>query len=140
MSRPIRAQSLSGASTTVAGEAHSAKGHTSLGLFAVAEGLDTANDTLDIRLEVEGPDGEWSALRDGTGALVGSLSVDEFEDVDGDGTTYTAMLFVHGVPAPSVRANITAFNDTSGSGLTADAYVLAANNWGRGSEYLTGST
>lgn len=145
MSRPIRNESLQGSDSTGPGEGHQAKGHNSLGLFVVAENLDTANDTLDVRLEAEGPDGEWSPLRDESGTLVGTLSVADFEDVDGDGTTYNAMLFIHGVPAPSVRANVTGFTDASDSGttpvadLSVDAYVLAANNAGTGSDYLSGS-
>jgi len=94
---------------------------------------------LDIRLEVEGPDGEWSPVKDKDGALVGTLSVGDFTDVDGDGTAYNAMLYVHNVPAPRIRANITSFTDSSGSDLSVDAYVLAANNAGTGSQYLTGS-
>lgn len=139
MSRPIRKQSLSGATSTGAGAGHSAKGHVSQGLFVVADGLDTANDTIDVRLEVEGPDAEWTPIRSESGALVGTLSVADFEDVDGDGTTFNAMLFIHGVPAPRIRANITSFTDSSGSDLSVDAYVLAANNAGTGSAYLSGS-
>lgn len=139
MSRPIRNLSLSGSTSAGAGEGHGAKGHNSLGLFVVAKNLDTANDTLDVRLEAEGPDGEWSPLRDESGTLVGTLSVGDFTDVDGDGTTYNAMLFIHGVPAPRIRANITSYTDSSGSDLSVDAFVLAANNGGTGSAYLSGS-
>lgn len=139
MSRPIKAQSIAGATSPGVGEGHQAKGHVTQGLFVVANGLDTANDTLDVRLEVEGPDGEWTPMRDESGALVGTLSVADFEDVDGDGTTFNAMLYVHGVPAPRVRANVTSLTDSSGSDLSVDAYVLAANNAGTGSQYLSGS-
>jgi hypothetical protein len=135
MSRPLIQASVEDADSPVAGEAHSAKGHTALGLFVVAEGLDTAIDTVDVRLEVEGPDGEWSPIYDEDGTLVGELTVSEFVDVDSDGTTWTAMLYVHNVPAPRIRANITSFTDSSGSDLSVDAYVLAANNSGTGHEF-----
>ena len=138
MSRPLIQASVEGANSPVAGEAHSGKGHTALGLFVVAQGLDTANDTLDVRLEMEGPKGEWSPVRDKDGTVVGTLNVSDFTDIDGDGTTYNAMLYVHNVPAPRIRANITSLTDSSGSDLSVDAYVLAANNTGAGSQYLSG--
>jgi len=139
MSRPIIQKSVEGATAATQGEGFAAKGHTSQGLFVVADGLDTANDTLDVRFEVEGPDEEWSPLRDKNGTLAGTLSVSNYTDVDGDGTTYNAMLYVHNVLAPRIRANVTSFTDSAGSNPSVDAYVLAANNAGTGSQYLTGS-
>lgn len=140
MSRPIRKQSHSAATAAGAGESHAAKAHNSLGIFVVAANLDTANDTLDVRLEAEGPDGVWSPIKNESGTQVGALSVSDFVDVNGDGT-YTAMLYVHGVPAPSIRANITALTDsatgTSSTDLDVDTYVMAANNGGTGHQYDT---
>ena len=78
-------------------------------------------------------------MKDKDGTVVGTLSVSDFTDVNGDGTTYNAMLYVHNVPAPRIRANVTSFTDSAGSDLSVDAYVLAANNAGTGSQYLTGS-
>jgi len=132
VSRPIIQKSIDGASADTQGEGFAAKGHTSHGLFVVANGLDTGTDTLEVRLEMEGPKGEWSPVRDKDGTLVGTLSVSDFTDADGDGTTYNAMLYIHNVPAPRIRANITSFTDSSGSNLSVDAYVLAANNAGTG--------
>lgn len=136
MSRPYRELSVDGATGTGPGEEHAGKGHVTLGLFVVASNLDSANDSLTVRLEVEGPDGEWSPIRDKDGTVIGELTQSEFEDVDGDGTTFNSFLYVHGVPAPSVRANVTSFTDAAGGDLSVDAYVHAANNGGTGSDYL----
>lgn len=137
MSRPFRKQSHTGATTTGAGTPHAAKGHNSLGLFVVADNLDTANDTLDVELQVEGPEGEWSPIRNESGTKVGVLTASDFTDVDGDGTQFNAMLYVHGVPAPSVRAKITALTDSAGSDLSVDTYVIGTGNGGTGHAYDT---
>ncbi|RDZ52971.1 hypothetical protein C5C07_14575 [Haloferax sp. Atlit-4N] len=139
MSRPIRQQSIQGASAVTQGEAFAAKGHNSLGLFVVAQGLDTAGgDVFTVRLEVEGPEGEWSPIYDYSGTVIGELTGSEAVDVDSDGSTYNAFTAVHGVPAPSIRANLTDYTD-GGSGFTIDAYVLGAGNAGTGSAFLSGS-
>lgn len=138
MSRPIKKQSHEGAQSTGAGESHRAKGHNSVGLFVVVENLDAANDTVDVELQVEGPDGEWAPIRDGSGAQVGEITTSEFANEEGS-VNDTAMVYVHGVPAPKLRANITGFNDAGGEGdLAVDTYVLAANNGGTGFEYESG--
>ena len=139
MSRPFSKQSHSGAQSTGAGEGHSAKGHNSLGLFVVAENLDTANDTVDVELQAEVADGEWAPIHNEDGTQVGQLTVSEFGNESGSSNS-TALLFIHGVPAPRMRAVITGFNDASGDGdLSVDTYVLGTNNAGTGSQYLTGS-
>lgn len=137
MSRPYREKSLDAATATGPGEEHAGKGHVTLGLFVVADGLNTGGgDAFTVRLEVEGPEGEWSPILDESdGTVLGELTEAETNDVDGDGTTFNAFTRIHGVPAPSVRANMTAYTD-GGSGFTVDAYVHAANNGGTGSDYL----
>lgn len=135
MSRPIREQSHAGATTTGPGDPHSAKGHNSLGLFVVAKSLDTANDTLDVELQVEVADGEWAPIHNESGTKVGQITVTEFSNEAGSANN-TALLYVHGVPAPRVRANITAITDAANGDLSVDTYVLAANNGGTGHEYL----
>lgn len=137
MSRPIAKTSHSGAQSTGAGEGHEAKGHVTIGLFVVAYSLDTANDTVDVQLEVEVADGEWAPIHDEDGNQVGTISVADFGNEAGSSNN-TALIKVHGVPAPRVRANITGFNDAGGEGdLSVDTYVLAANNAGTGHEYDT---
>lgn len=136
MSRPYREKSLDAVTTTGPGEGYAGKGHVTLGLFVVANGLNTGGgDAFTVRLEVEGPEGEWSPIYDDSGNILGELTATEAVDVDGDGTTYNAFIRIHGVPAPSVRANLTTYTD-GGSGFTVDAYVHAANSGGTGHEYL----
>ncbi|AGC34492.1 hypothetical protein HVTV-2_gp124 [Haloarcula virus HVTV-2] len=125
MGRPIRAEALTGATSATAGDRVQTKGHNSLGLYVVAENLDTANDTLDVRAEMQVA-GEWSAVRDASGTVVLSLSTSDFEDPDGNGT-YAAFVFAHGVPAEFLRARITSFTDNANGDLSVDAYVMGAN-------------
>lgn len=135
MSRPIRKQSHVDAQATGPGEAHGAKGHNSLGLLVVAKSADTVNDTVDVRLEVEGADGEWAPIHDKDGNQVGSLTIADLTNADGSAND-KGFLYVHGVPAPRVRANITGFTDAGGEGdLAVDTYILGANNGGTGHDY-----
>lgn len=141
MARPFQRQTLDAATATGAGTIHHAKGHNTVGLFVVARNLDTANDTLTVQLEaaVEDVD-EWTPILDGAGTKKGELTVTEFVDDDGDGT-YAAFMYIHGVPSPRLRANITAFTDASDSGttpnadLSVDAYILGTNRSGTGKDY-----
>lgn len=137
MSRPFRAQSHDAATSATAGESHETKGHTALGLFVVARNLDSANDTLDVRVEVSPTGGDdWATVdtkKGGGGSKTTRLdvSVNDFEDTAGDGT-FVAYLFAAGVPAEYVRANITSFTDASGSDLEVDTYIVGAGNGGTG--------
>jgi hypothetical protein len=133
MSRPIRAQTLSGATSPGTGEKVETKGHNSLGLFVVADSLDTGSDTLEVRLEVQVAD-EWSPVRDSSGTIVVSLSASDFEDPDGNGT-FAAFEYAHGVPAEFARANATSLSDSAGGDLSVDAYVMGANWNGPGREF-----
>lgn len=110
------------------------------GLQVVADGLNTAGgDAFTVRLEVEGEDGEWSPILDESDAsVIGEITETDVEDVDGDGSTYNGFVRLHGLPAPSVRANLTTYTN-SGSGFTVHAYVIGAGNAGTGSAYLSGS-
>lgn len=139
MSRPIKKQSHSGATSAAAGTGHGLKGHINVGLWVVASNLDTANDTLDVRLEAgteddKAGDSEWAVIRDPSGTAIGSLSVADFDDIDGDGT-YTAFLKIRSVTTPRLRANITSFTDAAGSDLTVDTYVTGAGNSDTGFGY-----
>lgn len=141
MSRPIRQQSISAATTApTRGEEFAGKGHVTWGVQVVAEGLNTAGgDAFTVRLEVGGEEGEWSPILDESDASVlGEITESDVVNVNGDGSRYTGLVRIHGLPAPSVRANLTDYVD-GGSGFTVDAFVLGAGNAGTGSAYLSGS-
>jgi hypothetical protein len=125
MGRPIRAETLSGATSTTAGDSVQTKGHNSLGLYVIAENLDSSNDTLEVRAEIEVA-GEWASVRDGTGTVVLSVSTSDFEDPGGNGTS-SAFVFAHGIPAEFLRARVTSFTDNAGGDLSVDAYIMGAN-------------
>lgn len=143
MSRPFRKQVLDGVSSATESGAIKTKGHISLGIFVVAPNLDTSNDTLDVRVEASptGAGGEWATVdtkQGGGGSKTTRLDigVNDFEDTDGDGT-FVAFLYAHGVPAEYIRANITSFSDNADSDLTADVYLMGANNAGTGHSFET---
>lgn len=130
MSRPLRKQSHSGATSAAAGEAFQTKAHHHIGLFAVAANLDTANDTLDVRVEASPDRDEWATIdtkQSGVKETRLSLSVGDFEDVDGDGT-FTAFIYASDVPVEHIRANITSFSDAASGDLSVDTYLTAAGN------------
>lgn len=121
MSRPIEKQSVSGQSSTGAGEAFSMKGHDSVGLALDTANVDTANDTLTVRLEAK-VGGTWMAVKDAAGNAV---EITESDVVDG-----SLLVFAPGFAATEVRANVTSFSDASGSDLSVDAWVLGTGNAG----------
>lgn len=126
MSRPIAKTSISEATATEEGEAFATKGHNSLGLFVLARNLDTANDTLEVELQVSFAGDEWAGIVSAGGDKPKLLEGD-FKDPDSDGN-YAGFLYVHGVPAPEIRAAITSFTDNADSDLEVDAYVHATGN------------
>lgn len=130
MSRPIKKQSHSGATSTGAGTAFQAKGHADLGLFVSAPDIDTANDTLNVRIEVSQDGTEWAPISDDTGSTVGTVSATEFDS----GNAYT---YVSRVPAPYIRANVTGYNDFANGDLSVDTYVIATGWTSSGQEYET---
>lgn len=131
MSRPLKKQTHSGATSTGASEPWASKGHNSLGVQVTANNLDQSNDTLSVRLEVA-PDssGPWTTIDTRSGGNVNTrlvIAANDMDDVDGDGN-YGGFLYAHGVPAPYIRVNITEFTDDSGGDLAVDTYVYATNN------------
>lgn len=136
MSRPIEKQSHSGATSAGPGDAFHTKGHNALGLAVDATSLDSANDTLEVRLEVE-VGGAWHATHNEDGTRVGQLTASDL------GSNGHGLLYLSNVPAPKIRANVTSFNDASDSGttpvadLTVDTYVLGTGWSSSGQEYET---
>lgn len=138
MSRPFRAKSHDAVTSSGVGESYDSKGHNSIGLFVVARNLDTANDTLDVRVEGAPTDGqsEWATIdtkQGGGGSKTTRLSMDvnDFEDTAGDGT-YVGFLYAHGIPVEFLRVNITTLTDNANSDLEVDTYIMGANNGGTG--------
>lgn len=130
MSRPVEKQSHVGATAAGPGEAFSVKGHQAIGLGVDASNLDSVNDTLEVRLEVE-VGGSWLPIHDKDANQVGAIAS------GGLGSDGDAMLYISNVPAPRLRANITSFSDAAGSDLSVDTYVLATGRSGSGQEYET---
>jgi len=139
MARPFQEQSLDSAASTGPGSAYGSKGHNTLGLYVIARNLDPTNDDLTVRLEAGIEDGitesgEFATIRESGGTEECILNASDFTDISGDGT-YAAFLYVHAVPAPRMRANITTFNDAANGDLSVDAYVLGTNRSGSGKDF-----
>lgn len=130
MSRPIEKQSHDRATATGPGEACFSKGHSALALAVYAENLDTSNDSLRVRLEVEAG-GTWHAIHDEQGNRVGELTVSNLES---DGT---GMLYLSNVPAPRIRANVVSFTDAADDDLAVDTFVLGTGWYGPGLGFET---
>lgn len=133
MSRPLKKQSHSSATATGGGTETFIRGHTKLGLYVTAANLDTANDTLDVRLEAgldldttDGAIDQWSEITNEAGNDP-TVGVSDFSDPDGDGT-FTAFVVMDDIPAEIVRANITAITDAANGDLSVDTHIFAAGN------------
>lgn len=123
MARPVQEKSLDAVSSAQSGSAIEMGGRISVMMHVIARNVDTTNDTVDVDLEVSQDEGNnWAKLRDETGTQIGQLTLSEAGDPDGTGTT-AAHLYIHGVAADKLRANLTNFTDASGSDLEVDVYV-----------------
>lgn len=142
MARPQRVKSIDAVTSATAGEAFETKGHNSLGVFVVARGLDTANDTVEGRLEaVLSPDNgteHTAVIKNVETGNDFTFSGSDLEDQDGDGT-YSLFAYAHGPPVEKVRVNITSFTDNAGGDLEVDAWIFASNWGGPGHYFEDGS-
>lgn len=133
MSRPLKKQSVSGATSTTKGSEHFVKAHTKLGLYVVADNLDTANDTLTVRLEAgldtdnsDGTIDQWAEIVDEAGNKA-EVTASDFSDPDGDGN-FAVFFVMDDIPAEIVRANVSSFTDSSGGDLSVDAHIYTGGN------------
>lgn len=141
MSRPIRKQSHDAATAAGAGEVHKSKAHNSVGLFVVAQNLDSANDTLTVQVEGSptGSNGEWATIdtkQGGTKTQRLTVDISDMEDTDGDGT-YVGFVYAHGIPVEWLRVNVTTFTDAANGDLTVDTYITGVGNAGTGHGFDT---
>jgi len=118
MARPFRKLSLSGVASVKSGDSQKTKGHDSIGLYAAANGLEPASDTLEIALQ-GGVENYWANIE--------TLTQSDFTEVDG---VYTASRNLKGIAVERVRASILGINDAAGDDLEVDVFVLGTNNAG----------
>lgn len=129
MSRPLQEKSIDAATGTTTGTAYESGTRISVMIFVVAKNLDTADDTVQVDLEVSQDDGSnWAKVRDEDGNQILRVTASEFEDPDGNGN-FAAYAYAHGVAADKLRANLNSFTDAASGDLEVDAYVGA---YGRG--------
>jgi len=121
MSRPIKNPQFTGATSTGKGSPVRQKGHNSLGLFVATSNLDTANDTVEVRVEVSPNGDDWSEIREqgNDRAVIKTGDLDE----NGNGAVK-----IHGAPFEWFRARIVTLDDAANSDLTVDAWIFAGNN------------
>lgn len=125
MANPIQRLSIEGADTAVTGSDVETLGHTTYGLFAIAE-----EDGGGIEIRLEGsPDREhWAVLDDPTGGPA-ELDQDDFEECP-DTDTHTAMLG-HRVRSAYIRYIRARLVSAPNEG-SVDVYVLGGAWTGRG--------
>ena len=137
MAKGKRFQSIAEATSAVSGDGTKTAGHPFIGLFVVANNLDTANDTLSVKGEVSIDDSHYTSINVGTTGQTDtlSLSASDFEQSDSDSTVYTAFKSVHSVPVEYVRANIDDFVDNADSDLSVDVYLFLGGWTAPGKSY-----
>lgn len=139
MTRPIEKKSLHEAAAAADGDSLRTLGHKEIGLFVVAQNLDSANDTLAVRVEgaVRTENGKvWAPMGDSE-----DITADGFSD-RGEGV-FAAYTKYRGLAINEVRAAVTDFSDGSGDGdLSVDAFILlngdagaAAQSYEQDNEY-----
>jgi len=145
MPRQHKCRTINDATGAEVGTDFESRGHNSIGLFVIAEGLDPGSDTLTLvvdaahEAEADGADRQYGGPIVQAGSGPGNtqrIGLDEtdFVDSDGDGT-YAAFVYAHGIPAEHFRARITEFTDSAGSDLTVSAWLYFGNWNGPGREF-----
>lgn len=127
MARPLQEMSVSDASATTTGSAVGIGGRMTAILFVVAKNADTADDTVEVDLEVSQDGSNWAKLRNEQGTQIGQISTTELADIDGNGDA-AAMVKVHGIAVDELRANLKSFTDAANDDLSVTAYVGATDN------------
>jgi len=145
MPRQHKCRSINDATGTAVGSDFESRGHNSIGLFVIAENLDSANDTLEVvvdaahEAEADGADRQYAgpALQSGSGpGSTQKLGLNETDlaDPDGDGT-FTGFVYGHGIPAEHFRARISSFTDSANGDLVVSAWLYFGNWNGPGREF-----
>lgn len=142
MARPQRRKVLDGVASETASEAIHSKGHNSVGVFILAENLDTSNDTLQMQLEVVNEDDSGTSyagpILDAEADAGLEWNASNFEDTDGDGN-YTLFAYGHGIPGEQWRVNITSFTDNANSDLAVTAWIHTTGWTGSGHYFEDGN-
>lgn len=122
MARPVQLVSLDGVSTAQTGEVLQTGDRPNLVIFAIAENLDPANDTIELDLEISQDMEHWAKARDATGTHVMHVTETEFDDPDGSGD-YAAYLRFEETASDAIRANLVSIDDNEGDDLALTVYV-----------------
>lgn len=124
MARPFEKKSVKGATTATKGEGFGTQAHRDIALVAVAENLDAANDTVEIRLEgavrVAEHEEAWASIGSPT------ISASDFEQ-DESGH-YAAYAKGDDLSINRVRAAVTSLTDAANNDLSVDVYLTATGN------------
>lgn len=131
MSRPVKKKSLDGATGTGSGSSIQTGGRITVSLFVVTDADPT---TLDVEVEASFDGENWGPILNPAGTNRLSVSAEQFEDREGDGT-YVALVTAHGIAADEVRARITDY----GTGGNVTAWVAATSNPQTGYDYRNAS-
>lgn len=126
MTRPVKEDSISGATSATAGSKLETAGRFTVSMWVVANSGDTANDTVDVDLEVSMDGTNWTKPRDEDGNIVGQLTAADLEDPDGNGNS-AGLIKVHGLAAQYVRPRITTLADSANGDLSVDVVVAATS-------------
>lgn len=140
MTQPFAVQSHDGATETGYGEQSRTKGHTAIGLYVLAKGLDPGSDTLTVQLHTgfKDHDGDVNVTK-----LIGeTLEIEEsqLQDTDGNGE-YEGFVSTSNIPSEYIRAYIEEFDDAdTSSTLEVDTFLMAANSSGSAHRYTKDGT
>lgn len=115
------------------GVAQKTRGHQQHGLWVEAEGIDPANDTLEIRLEVSPDDVHYAQIDSGAPAVEDVIFLDQtdLEESDDTAGVYVGYIQGHNIPVEYVRANIA----SNSAGATVTTYVFLCGWTGRGKSF-----
>lgn len=108
MSQPTRWKSHDAATSAGAGESERTKAHDKLGFWVLANGIDPANDTLEVRLEASADDTHYAPIDRGAPNVddVFYVTAADLTQSDADSTVYVEYVGGNSFPVEYIRANI----------------------------------
>jgi len=138
MAKGRRFTSHEGATSTGAGASTKTAGHTTLGLWVEATGLDPGNDTLEVRVEGSANNDHFAPLNRAAPSVDDALFItdSDFVQSDSDSNVYVGYIVLNNIAIEYVRANIMAYTDSDAeSGIDVTTYLFTGGWSGEGKSY-----
>lgn len=137
MAKGRRFTSHDGVTSAGAGDSQQSRQHTTIGLWVEATNLDSASDTLEVRVEASPDDTHYAPIDSAAPAVTDALSytAGDLTQSAADNSVYVGYKVLNNVSVEYVRSNITSFTDDAGGDLEVTTYIFIGGWTGSGKSF-----